>query len=156
MSAKIPWRKHQAEQQRGEELGNDQQETRRDTEQQQRHRRLTQCVAPLSPTDRGFWQGDRGDGPRMAADFTAAFASRSRDEWAGLFAGTDACVTPVLSMAEAAQHPHNVDRGIFMTRGGITQPAPAPRFSVTTTAVAEPETLDIAAAVERWGARAAG
>ena len=117
---------------------------------------FAQMLQVLGLADRGYRQGDRGDWPRMAADFTAAFASRSRDEWAGLFAGTDACVTPVLSMAEAAQHPHNVDRGIFMTRGGITQPAPAPRFSVTTTAVAEPETLDIAAAVERWGARAAG
>lgn len=57
-----------------------------------------------------------------------AFATRSRDEWAAVFAGTDACVTPVLSMTEAPDHPHNRARDVFVEVGGITEPAPAPRF----------------------------
>ena len=60
-----------------------------------------------------------------------AVATRTRDEWAAVFEGTDACVAPVLSLAEAARHPHNVARGTFVTVDGIEQHAPAPRFSRT-------------------------
>jgi alpha-methylacyl-CoA racemase len=59
------------------------------------------------------------------------FRTRTRDEWAERFAGTDACVAPVLSLTEAPRHPHNVDRQTFVVHGGIVQPAPAPRFSRT-------------------------
>ena len=59
----------------------------------------------------------------------AAVMTRTRDEWARVFDGTDACVAPVLSLAEAARHPHNVARGTFVTVEGIEQHAPAPRFS---------------------------
>jgi alpha-methylacyl-CoA racemase len=55
--------------------------------------------------------------------------TRTRDEWAAVFADTDACVAPVLSLAEAARHPHNVARGSFITVDGVEQHAPAPRFS---------------------------
>ncbi|MGW2830010.1 CaiB/BaiF CoA transferase family protein [Streptomyces sp. NPDC001286] len=65
----------------------------------------------------------------------ARFASRTRDEWAAVFEGSDACVAPVLSLAEAPRHPHLAARGTFTDHGGITQPAPAPRFSATPTAV---------------------
>ncbi|MET9912415.1 CaiB/BaiF CoA-transferase family protein [Streptomyces sp. NPDC006476] len=65
----------------------------------------------------------------------ARFKSRTRDEWTALFQGTDACVAPVLSLREAPGHPHLAARGTFTDHGGITQPAPAPRFSATPTAV---------------------
>ncbi|MFJ6386117.1 CaiB/BaiF CoA transferase family protein [Streptomyces sp. NPDC091972] len=65
----------------------------------------------------------------------ARFRSRTRDEWAAVFEGTDACVAPVLSLREAPDHPHLAARGTFTDHGGITQPAPAPRFSATPTAV---------------------
>ncbi len=67
--------------------------------------------------------------PVLRARFTEIFAQRTRDEWAAIFDGTDACVAPVLSPAEASSHPHNVARGVFTEIGGVTQPAPAPRFS---------------------------
>ncbi|OLZ70373.1 carnitine dehydratase [Streptomyces sp. IMTB 2501] len=63
------------------------------------------------------------------------FKSRTRDEWTAVFEGTDACVAPVLSLREAPQHPHLAARGTFTEHAGITQPAPAPRFSATPTAV---------------------
>ncbi|WP_199810973.1 CaiB/BaiF CoA transferase family protein [Streptomyces sp. NRRL F-525] len=65
----------------------------------------------------------------------ARFRSRTRDEWTAVFAGTDACVAPVLSLREAPHHPHLAARGTFTEHGGITQPAPAPRFSATPTSV---------------------
>lgn len=66
----------------------------------------------------------------------ARFASRTREEWTRVFQDSDACVAPVLSLAEAPAHPHLAARGTYVEHGGITQPAPAPRFSVTPTAVA--------------------
>ncbi|HEX9064989.1 MAG TPA: CaiB/BaiF CoA-transferase family protein [Streptosporangiaceae bacterium] len=69
--------------------------------------------------------------PVLRERFAAVFARRTRDEWAQEFAGTDACVAPVLSAAEVAAHPHNVARGVFTDVGGVTQPAPAPRFGRT-------------------------
>ncbi len=61
----------------------------------------------------------------------AAFAARTRDEWAARFEGTDACVAPVLDPDEAAQHPHLASRGTYRHDDGLLQPAPAPRFSDT-------------------------
>ncbi len=86
----------------------------------------------------------------LHARFEAVFASRDRDEWAALFAGTDACVTPVLSLGEAPLHPHNVARGTFV-ESGVVQPAPAPRFGgQTPEPSAQPEPLALADAVARW------
>ncbi|MGY0019997.1 CaiB/BaiF CoA transferase family protein [Streptomyces sp. YJ-C3] len=65
----------------------------------------------------------------------ARFTQRTRDEWTAVFEGSDACVAPVLSLREAPGHPHLAARGTFVDHGGITQPAPAPRFSATPTAV---------------------
>ncbi|MFH9002543.1 CaiB/BaiF CoA transferase family protein [Streptomyces afghaniensis] len=65
----------------------------------------------------------------------ARFKSRTREEWTAVFDGTDACVAPVLSLREAPHHPHLAARGTFTDHGGITQPAPAPRFSTTPTSV---------------------
>ncbi|MFL1899139.1 CaiB/BaiF CoA transferase family protein [Streptomyces tauricus] len=63
------------------------------------------------------------------------FRARTRDEWTAVFDGSDACVAPVLSLREAPHHPHLAARGTFTDHGGITQPAPAPRFSATPTTV---------------------
>ncbi|WP_030897461.1 MULTISPECIES: CaiB/BaiF CoA transferase family protein [unclassified Streptomyces] len=65
----------------------------------------------------------------------ARFKTRTRDEWTAVFEGSDACVAPVLSLREAPHHPHLAARGTFTDHGGITQPAPAPRFSATPTSV---------------------
>lgn len=65
----------------------------------------------------------------------ARFKTMTRDEWTAVFDGTDACVAPVLSLREAPHHPHLAARGTFTDHGGITQPAPAPRFSATPTSV---------------------
>jgi len=76
--------------------------------------------------------------PTIKAQLEAAFAERSRDEWAALFAGSDACVAPVLDMDEAPRHPHNVARRAFVDVDGAPQPAPAPRFSRTPPKIARP------------------
>ena len=61
----------------------------------------------------------------------AVIASRSRDDWAAHFAGTDACVAPVLDLGEAPVHAHNIARRTFLDLDGVFQPAPAPRYSQT-------------------------
>jgi alpha-methylacyl-CoA racemase len=73
-------------------------------------------------------QHDRAGWPVLRARFTEVFLTRTRDEWAEVFAGSDGCVAPVLSAAEAPGHPHNASRGAFADVGGLIQPAPAPRF----------------------------
>ena len=74
-------------------------------------------------------QYDRSAWPEMAERLEATFAERARDEWATLFAGRDACVTPVLGLAEAARHPHNATRGTYLVdEDGAIQPGVAPRF----------------------------
>lgn len=83
-------------------------------------------------------QNDRDNWPVMRETFGARFVTRTRDEWAEHFAGTDACVAPVLSMVEAGEHPHNRERKTFVDIGGVTQPGPAPRFSATPARVAKP------------------
>ncbi len=69
--------------------------------------------------------------PPLRDELTAAFRTRTRDDWAAAFEGTDACVAPVLDLREAPAHPHNVARGIFQERDGAVQPAAAPRFGRT-------------------------
>lgn len=65
------------------------------------------------------------------AVFAERFAAKTRDEWTAVFAGTDACVSPVLTWAEAAANAHLVERGTLRTDDGVTQATPAPRFSRT-------------------------
>ncbi len=69
--------------------------------------------------------------PDQRAAIAAAFASRTRDEWSAAFEGTDACVAPVLSLAEAPRHPHLVARGTFADLGGHAVPRTGPRLSAT-------------------------
>jgi alpha-methylacyl-CoA racemase len=76
-------------------------------------------------------QLDRDGWPLLRERLAALFRTRTRDEWSELLAGTDACVAPVLGLAEAPAHPHNRARGTFVEVGGVVQPAPAPRFSRT-------------------------
>lgn len=76
-------------------------------------------------------QYDRAGYPRMRALFTERFAGRTRDEWTAVFAGTDACVTPVLTWREAAADEHLRARATIVDLDGVDQAAPAPRFSRT-------------------------
>lgn len=64
-------------------------------------------------------------------EIATVMASRTRDQWAAHFAGTDACVAPVLDLGEAPVHPHNLARRAFVDLDGVFQPAPAPRYSKT-------------------------
>ena len=73
-------------------------------------------------------QYDRNGWPELRDSIGAVFAQRTRAEWEEVFAGTDACVTPVLSLAEAPQHLHNVARGVFCGPDGHRLPSPAPRI----------------------------
>ena len=73
-------------------------------------------------------QHDRDGWPVLRERFAATFAARTRAEWEHVFAGTDACVSPVLSLAEAPVHPHARARESFVEVGRVMQPAPAPRF----------------------------
>ncbi|MEO7206776.1 MAG: CaiB/BaiF CoA-transferase family protein [Steroidobacteraceae bacterium] len=76
-------------------------------------------------------QHDRALWPSLKQRLARVFATKTRAEWCALFEGSDACVAPVLSLAEAPQDPHNVERKTFVNAGGVMQPRPAPRFSAT-------------------------
>jgi alpha-methylacyl-CoA racemase len=83
-------------------------------------------------------QMNRANWPKLKERLAEVFKGKTRDEWVAIMEGTDVCFAPVLSIKEAPQHPHNVARQTFVEVGGITQPAPAPRFSRTPGAVARP------------------
>jgi alpha-methylacyl-CoA racemase len=84
--------------------------------------------------DPAHWpQNDTGRWAELARQLGAIFGSRTRAEWEARFCGTDACVAPVLSLAEAGDHPHAQARSAFTKIGGVVQPAPSPRFSRTST-----------------------
>ena len=83
------------------------------------------------PEDHLATQMDQKSWPERRAAYAMVFASRTRDEWAAIFDGSDACATPVLTWSEAPDHPHLAARGTFVAPGGVTQAAPAPRFSRT-------------------------
>jgi len=84
----------------------------------------------IEPAELGG-QLDPTSWPRAKAILSAKFRTRTRDEWTRSFADSDACVAPVLRWDEAPQHAHLAERGTFVTIDGVTQPAPAPRFSRT-------------------------
>ena len=106
-------------------------------------------VGPLEPQ---FWgmlvdrigaeglggQYDHEAWPEDAETLAAIFRTRTRDEWTALLEGSDACFAPVLELAEAPGHPHMAARGTFTDAHGLTQPAPAPRFSRTPGAIQGP------------------
>ena len=91
-------------------------------------------LARLQLTEDPDFQGaqyDTARWPRMKARLTTLFASQPRAHWENVFADTDDCVWPVLTMAEARQHPHHQARASFIELAGVAQPAPAPRLSRT-------------------------
>jgi alpha-methylacyl-CoA racemase len=99
-------------------------------------------------------QMQRGEWPAQKARLVEIFKSKSRADWCEIMEGTDVCFAPVLSMAEAIEHPHNVARGTFVEIDGVAQPAPAPRFSRTATATPTPPVTaghDNAEALADWG-----
>ncbi len=83
-------------------------------------------------------QQDREQWPAMKEKVAAIFGTKTRDEWCEIMEHTDVCFAPVLSLEEAPSHPHNVERGTFVERNGVVQPAPAPRFSRTTAEIQRP------------------
>ena len=99
-------------------------------------------------------QMDRSQWPAMKQRVAALIATRSRDEWCRIMEGSDVCFAPVLAMSEAPAHPHNVARQTFIEIAGMTQPAPAPRFSRTKPEVARPPAhagQHSAEVLEGWG-----
>jgi len=80
-------------------------------------------------------QMNKADWPALAQRLADIIAAKTRDEWSVLMEGTDVCFAPVLSMAEAPNHPHNAARATFVDIDGLVQPAPAPRFSRTPSAI---------------------
>lgn len=98
-------------------------------------------------------QMDAKGWPGLKEKLTDVFLSKTRDEWCAIMEGTDVCFAPVLTMSEAAKHPHMVDRKVFVSNDGYTQPAPAPRFSRTPSAIRKMVTGDIAAVAKEWAKR---
>ncbi len=98
-------------------------------------------------------QYDRSGWPELREAFGSAIAARSRAHWAEVFQDTDACVAPVLSMAEAQQHPHMIAREAFSDAAGVPAPAAAPKLSRTPGTVG-PLTVagDAASVLRTWGA----
>jgi alpha-methylacyl-CoA racemase len=93
------------------------------------------------------------DWPALKAELRAIFKTRTREAWCELFADSDVCVTPVLTLAEAARHPHNVERSAFIEVAGVQQNAPAPRFSRTRPQPPQPPPTtgaDTAAVMRDW------
>jgi alpha-methylacyl-CoA racemase len=107
-------------------------------------------LTDVDPAD----QYDEATWPQMRSHFAEAFAGRTRAQWEQAFAGSEVCVAPVLDMAEAPEHPHNLARGTFQDVGGVMHAAPAPRFSATPADPATPPPRvgeDTAEVLGRWG-----
>jgi alpha-methylacyl-CoA racemase len=100
-------------------------------------------------------QLDRANWHIAREKFTAIFKSKTREQWVELLEGTDTCFAPVLSVAEAPLHKHNVARGTFIELDGIVQPGPAPRFSRTVLGIPTPPdapgSSDAPAVLASWG-----
>ena len=80
-------------------------------------------------------RGSAENWPELKKRFASVIATRTRDEWSDVFATSDACVAPVMTLTEAPNHPHNKARSVFVENGGHVQPAPAPRFDRTPSAL---------------------
>lgn len=111
------------------------------------------ALAGLDDEDGGS-QMDRERWPEMKTRMADVIKRRTRDEWCSVLEGSDACFAPVLSLAEAPLHPHNRERSTFVDVAGITQPAPAPRFSRTPGSISGPPPhpgQHTAEALSDWG-----
>jgi alpha-methylacyl-CoA racemase len=100
---------------------------------------------------------DRKQWPASREEMAALMKTKTRAEWCEILEGTDVCFAPVLSMTEAPRHPHNVARKTFVDDGGVTQPAPAPRFSRTPSQIQKAPSAngaDTAEVLKDWGIEA--
>jgi len=95
-------------------------------------------------------QMDAKGWPALKEKLAAVFKSKTRDEWCAIMEGSDVCFAPILTMSEATQHPHMKAREVFITRHGIPQPAPAPRFSRTPSAARDAVTANLGDIVKAW------
>ena len=98
-------------------------------------------------------QMDAKGWPALKEKLAAVFRSKTRDEWCRIMEGSDVCFAPILTMSEATKHPHMTAREVFITRHGIPQPAPAPRFSRTPSTVREPVTAKLGEIAKTWGGK---
>ena len=96
---------------------------------------LLKEIAGLSEEDFGQ-QNDKEQWAQMKEKLTVVFKQKSQAQWCELMEGTDVCFAPVLSFVDAPAHPANVERNTYIELDGVTQPAPAPRFSRTPSNVA--------------------
>ncbi len=99
-------------------------------------------------------QNDKISWPALTDKLAAIFKTKTREEWNKIMEGSEVCYAPVLSMQEAPQHPHNQLRGTFVDMDGVMQPAPAPRFSRTPSAIQRPPAAPgehTEAALRDWG-----
>jgi alpha-methylacyl-CoA racemase len=96
---------------------------------------------------------DRKAWPELKRKLAEIFKRKSREEWCKIMEGTDICFAPVLTMAEAPRHPHMAAREVFVTRHGVIQPAPAPRFSRTPSAIRDAATANIGELTKEWQGR---
>lgn len=97
---------------------------------------------------------DRATWPQLRQALTDRIKSKTQAEWVAIFEGSDACVSPVLTMAEALRHPHNVARHAFANIEGVEQPGPAPRFSHTAATISsapQATDADLTGALSAWG-----
>jgi alpha-methylacyl-CoA racemase len=105
-------------------------------------------------SDAGFdAQMDRAAWPALKQQLEQIFKTKTRDEWCRIMEGTDICFAPVLTMNEAPRHPHMAAREVFVTRHGVTQPAPAPRFSRTPSAIRDAAKADLSDVTAAWRGR---
>ena len=104
------------------------------------------------PAEADLVRFDPAQWPQMRARLAAIFKTRDRDDWARLLEGTDACVAPVLTLTEARDHSHLAARGVYREVDGVVHPAPAPRFSLTPTALDASVTaaVTLEEALSRW------
>jgi alpha-methylacyl-CoA racemase len=117
------------------------------------HAQLLQlCGLADDPDLQAQW--DRARWPAAKQKLAAVFATRGRDAWCALAEGRDACIAPVLDWEEAPLHRHHADRGAFVVGDGVTQPAPAPRFSRTPAGVPKAPVDADDALLRRWGLQA--
>jgi len=112
-------------------------------------------VAGLGIADTAPDRDDPANHAELRRLITDAVRRRTQAEWVDVFDGTDACVAPVLPLSEAFHHPHLVARGTYVERDGVTEPAPAPRFSRTTASLTSPPPAtsgqDTREALTAWG-----
>jgi alpha-methylacyl-CoA racemase len=97
-------------------------------------------------------QMNMADWPAMKTRMAAIVKTRTRAQWCEIMEGTDVCFAPVLTLSEAPNHPHMAARQVFVEHEGVTQPAPAPRFQRTPSAIRATQAADIADVMAEWRA----